>query len=292
MKSPKIIILGIDGLEYNLVEKWQLKNLMQKNYCKLELSDYKVVVTPPIWGSMLTGKIDEEIINIWIKHAELLGLDENHKKKWWEKIGEKIPSKINFWIWDHIITPLKGGDPFEKTANYVKDKNEKTVFDFFEKTWNNGIPSYGRNVSQGEQKKLTEQAIAGNKKPYRKYILKTYFEDKEKLLSVLKNKEIDLIFWYTPYLDNMGHMDMGKPVGLMMKHYLNINQLVGKIKKEHPDSKVFIISDHGMEKIDEKQSSWGMHSNHAFFSSNTDDEIKKPFELFSLVSKYSEKNLD
>ena len=52
---PEIIILGIDGLEYNLVKEWRLKNITQEAYRKLDLSDYKVVVTPPIWGSMLTG---------------------------------------------------------------------------------------------------------------------------------------------------------------------------------------------------------------------------------------------
>ena len=71
--KPKVIVLGIDGLEYSLVEKWGLKNIMQKTYCKLDLSDYKIIVTPPIWGSMITGKIDEDVMKVWEKSAELVG---------------------------------------------------------------------------------------------------------------------------------------------------------------------------------------------------------------------------
>lgn len=150
--APRIIILGIDGLEYNLVKEWRLKNIMQKTYCKLDLSDYNVVVTPPIWGSMITGKIDEEVMGRWIKWAEVAGGNKNIKQKGWAKTGKILPSKLNFWLWNHIVDPLIGGDPFEKTANYVIEKKLPNIFQFFEKPWTNGLPSFGKNVSGPVQK--------------------------------------------------------------------------------------------------------------------------------------------
>ena len=283
---PKIIVLGIDGLEYNLVEEWRLKNIMQETYCKTDLSEYRVIVTPPIWGSMLTGKIDEDIIDIWVKQSELTGGGVYTKQKWWVKIGDFLPASVNFWIWDNILEHLIGGDAFGKTANYVRDNNEHNIFQFFEKTWTNGIPSYGRNVCGPIQKELTEKAISGEKTPYRKFILKQYQEDKSLLFSAIDRQEYEFIFWYTPMLDNLGHMDMGNPLGLMMKHYLEINKLVGSVKERCPNSIIYIISDHGMERMDPKKSAWGMHTNYSFFSSNTEETIDKPFQLYDLISKH------
>ena len=284
--QPKIIVLGIDGLEYNLVKEWQLKNIMQKKYCKIDLSDYNVIVTPPIWGSMLTGKIDKEVIKVWVKLAEVLGGDKNIKQKWWTKFGIILPPSVNFWIWDHIFTPIIGGDPFKTTANYVIEKNERNIFEFFKTTWNNGIPSYGRNVSTPTHKKLTENAIAGDKAPYRKHIINQYKEDKSQLFSTLKKQEFEFIFWYTTLLDNIGHMDMGNPVLNMMKHYLEINDLVGKVKEICPSSIIYVISDHGMERMELKKSAWGMHSRHGYFSSNTGETIDKPYHFYELISKH------
>ncbi len=286
-KHPKIIVLGIDGLEYDLVTEWRLKNLMQTKYCKLSLSDYKVIVTPPIWGSMLTGIVDKEIIDVWNKYVKLIGNDEKlGEKKWVKILGLFVPKKLGIWVFEHLFAPAIGGDPFETTANYVKDKNLPTILNFFQNPWTNGIPSYGKNVSGPVQKKYTERAIAGEKKPYRKYILEQYQNDKSQFFSALDKQEFDFIFWYTSMLDNLGHMDMGKPLTLMMKHYLEINEFVGIVKERCPTSIIYIISDHGMERMEPKKTSWGMHSDHAFFSSSTGETIEKPSKLYDLISKH------
>ena len=283
---PKIIILGIDGLEHNLVKEWRLINIMQKTYGKLDLSDYNVIVTPPIWGSMLTGKIDEEVMKAWVRLAELQETEGNVKQKWWTKIGKNLPLSINFWVWRHIFEPVIGGDPFETTANYVLDKKLPNIFQFFKKPWTNGIPSYGKNVSNAEQKILTKDAITGIKEPYKKYIIKNYMKDKSELFSALEKQDYDFMFWYTTLLDNLGHMEIGSPLTHLMKHYLEINEVAGKVKEIYPKSIIYIISDHGMERMEEKKSSWGMHSNYGFFSSNTGEIIEKPFHLYDLLSKH------
>ena len=282
---PKIIVLGIDGLEYNLIEEWRLKNIMQKAYCKLDLSDYNIIVTPPIWGSMLTGKIDEDVMKIWVRESEILGEDKNIKQKWWAKIGDILPYTLNRWIWDNIPERfLGGGDPFELTSNYVLDKKIPSIFQLFENPWTNGIPGYGKNVSGPLQKKITKNAISGYKLLYKKYIMKNYKKDKSELFSALEKKEFDFIFWYTTLLDNFGHIYMGNQLKLMMGHYLEINDVVGNVKERRPNSIIYIISDHGMELI--APHSCGMHSDHGFFSSNTGETIEKPFQFYDLISKH------
>lgn len=280
---PKIIILGIDGLEYSLVEKWKLTHIMQKTYGKLDLSDYDIIVTPPIWGSMLTGKIDKEVMDIWIRQAKITGGGGGKvKQKWWTKVGNIVPPFIDLWIWDHIFAPLLGGNSFEKTANYIIEKNERNIFQFFKKPWTNGIPGYGKLVSTATDRYFLQQVFLGKDKPFRELVIKYYKEDKEKLFIALKKQENDLIFWYTMIVDKLGHAYLRKPLTLM-KYYLEINELVGKVKNQFRDAYIFIISDHGMELY---KGNWGMHSKHGFFSSNTGELIKKPYDLYDLLQKY------
>jgi len=282
LSYPSVIILGIDGLEYSLVVEWKLTNIMQKAYCKLDLSDYDVIVTPPIWGSMLTGKIDNEVMKIWIRQAEVAGGGINTKQKWWAKIVNILPPKIDLWLWYHIFTPLIGGDPFEKTANYVIDKKQKNIFQFFKKPWTNGIPSYGKLISNQNDRYLLQNAMLGRDIPFKQNYYKIYSKDKQYLLTALDKNEHDFIFWYTTIVDKFGHVYLKKLLTLM-NIYLEINQFVGGVIKNFPYSSIYIISDHGMELF---RGTWGLHSNYGFFSSNTGELIKKPYDLYNLLQKH------
>ncbi|KYK31980.1 MAG: hypothetical protein AYK22_00020 [Thermoplasmatales archaeon SG8-52-3] len=279
---PKIIVFGIDGLEFSLVKKWKLQNIMQKKHSKLDLSDYKVIVTPPIWGSMLTGKINDEIMEMWVKQAQISGLGINTKQKWWAKIGNILPPFLDLWIWYNIFAPLFGGDLFVKTANYIVDRNETNIFQFFQKPWTNGIPSYGRIVNNPKRKYEFQMAMYGNDTKFKENIIKIYKEDKKKLFSALNKNTYDIIFWYTVILDKIGHIYY-KDTLTLMKYYFEINQLVGQIKTKFPKSHFYIISDHGMIKV---KGGWGLHSKYAFFSSNTGEIIKKPYDLYNLILKH------
>ena len=58
----KVCILAIDGLEYKFAVQWNLKNILQKTYGKIELTpEYfheseNVPITPKVWASFITGK--------------------------------------------------------------------------------------------------------------------------------------------------------------------------------------------------------------------------------------------
>ncbi len=284
-EHPKIIILGIDGLDYLLVKKWQLKNIMQKTYCKMDLSDYKIIVTPPIWGSMLTGKIDYEIMKTWEKTAKIVGFKRGIEQNRLAKLGIKLTPFLTSRVGKGLLKILENmsKNPFEATANYINVKKEKNIFQFFEKPWNNGVPGYGRVDSNPLKRQLHLQAIGGEEKPFVNYIIKDYKNDKTQLLSALNKQEHDLIFWYTSITDSLGHIYISRPLTLM-QYYLEINEIVGKVKDKYPSSIIYIISDHGMERVGLGR--WGMHSNYAFFSSSTGEIISKPYELYDLVLKH------
>jgi hypothetical protein len=283
--NKRIIVLGIDGLEYSLVKKWKLKNLMQKAYCKMDLSDYRVKVTPPIWGSMLTGEIDKEIMNVWIRAAQFVNLKSDVEQKWWAKTVTAALPYIPPLIKNKIIYRLlekMGENPFEVTCNYIKEKKIPNIFQFFEKSWNNGIPSYGRLDNTAERRKLFEKAVGGDKKKLIDYEKKLYNKDKLQLFSAMDDKDFDLIFWYTPFIDTLGHLYVGKSLKLM-KYYLEINNVVGEVIARDNNSNIYVVSDHGMEEVER---GWGMHNDYAFFSSNTGEKITKPTQFFNLIKQY------
>ncbi|QDA30481.1 hypothetical protein FH039_01045 [Thermococcus indicus] len=285
----RIIILGIDGLEYNLVREWDLHHIKQRAYTKTDLSDFRVIVTPPIWASMITGRRVPEIEKPFIRRQKFIAqetaIEKNIKKPLYVKIGAKIlPENVRRKIGD-IVAP----NPFEKTYDYLlRTKRYKTIFDYFDKTWTNGIPSYGRNVSTPEVKATMGEAVKGNLKPLIEYAMKTYEKDRKALMEALE-EDYELIFWYTPFLDEVSHFLIGKKLKLM-NLYLDLNKLAKLVSEKLDEGDVlYIISDHGMEPVPGDPRG-GDHSDHGFFSSNTGELIERPQDLFKLIIMKSPKH--
>ncbi len=59
-----MIILALDALDLNLVEKFNCKNLMQKEYGQTDISEFKLERTVVLWASFLTGRNMEAEIPI------------------------------------------------------------------------------------------------------------------------------------------------------------------------------------------------------------------------------------
>jgi len=56
----RVVILGLDGLEYNLVERFNLKTLMQLEYGETRLDGFEEPLqTPILWRSFIMGALPE-----------------------------------------------------------------------------------------------------------------------------------------------------------------------------------------------------------------------------------------
>ena len=74
-RHSRAFILALDGLEYELVVRWNLRQLMQKTFGKYSIPKYYMheteegltPYTPIIWVSFLTGKHPKEhnIKSMW-----------------------------------------------------------------------------------------------------------------------------------------------------------------------------------------------------------------------------------
>ena len=272
-----IIVLGLDGLEYNLVEEFKLNAIKLNAYVKTSLEDFDVVVTPPIWASMLTGKIIKEMIAVFRFASAQVLTDDSKKMHLLRMIVPPRFRKLLARMWDKIIPQAKE-NPMDYTLNFLERNNYHTIFDEAINPIYNKIPGF--NVSR--KPKLLKIAFMGKdfKKLVEKNCLIKIENVRQEILRLIE-KDYDLVFWYSNALDNLGHIFLGRKIRTM-DYYIRVNRLAADImQKLNETDKLYIISDHGMRAVGEG----GLQSNHGFFSSSTGETIKKPQELYSLLKK-------
>lgn len=272
-----IIVLGLDGLEYNLVEEFRLNAIKLNAYVKTSLEDFDVVVTPPIWASMLTGRIITEMMAVF-KSASAQVLTDDSKKM--NLLRMIIPPRFRGLIariWDKII-PRAKENPMDYTLNFLERNNYHTIFNEASNPAYNKIPGF--NITR--KSKLLKTAFMGKdfKKLAEKHCLIKIKEVGQEILRLME-KDYDLVFWYTNALDNLGHIFFGRKMKTM-NYYMRVNRLVADVfQKLDAKDILYIISDHGIKAVGEG----GLHSNYGFFSSSTGETIKKPQELYFLLKK-------
>jgi len=271
-----IVVLGIDGLELALVEAYDLKSLKQKGYSKVALDDFSVIVSPPIWAAMITGRVLAEMLERISPffHSTHGGFVGKIKKALPWKLRKTLGEKLGF------LQNVFEGNPMEFMSTYLIERKIPTIFDEC-KSWHNDIPSYGRVKLAGmlpagafENKKVRENLLKRRKVLFKKQVGELY-----EILS--KKDEYELIFWYTNWIDFTGHLEQGNKLKTMNR-YLRINLLARQVQEQLCGNDIlYIISDHGMIPAGRL----GYHSNHGFFSSSTGETIRKPQEFYSLMEK-------
>lgn len=274
----KCLILAFDGLEYTLVKKFNLQNVMQKecgkvkipNECYIEVESVhfeepiREPYTPLVWSSFLTGKLpseygfmlrkwDNEILNMLKRLSIKLGLDRvKGKGKILELLG------------------------FNRYHTVLQDYKISTIFDLTQKSVKINIPIY----SEEEKKRWHEnrrQFIRLHADPrldlptFIKVALQNVFKEfeniKAKTLQGLKTCcDWELFMTYTRLLDTYGELCF-TPEGKLREIYRIVDDFVKDVKSLAGENYFcLIISDHGMERMG--NSRFGKHSNYGFYSIN------------------------
>jgi len=268
----KLVILGIDGLEYNFVARYRLSNIMQKKYGKIDLSEFDVIVTPPIWASFLTGYVCKELNDIFKKRVS----DKSILRKIMQRVLNNLPTSLKGIVYKFGPRILK--NPMDLTLSYLSKNNIKTILDEF-RSWYLTIPGYNETHDKYAStllRKGIDELIKNNRFgkysiEYEKYISKIHFERKKKFLKSLKHDydTYDIWFFYTDYLDALPHLFISDKIR-MMKYYFEIDQLVSEVhKRVSEDTIIFVVSDHGMKKVGRL----GDHSDYGFWSVSADITI-------------------
>ena len=96
-----IVILGLDGLEYEYVEEFKCKHLIQKCYGKTDISEFSEPRTVVLWSSFLTGRNTEK---------------QALKDLWNFSVKPEETFFSNFKSWHAIDVP---------GFSYIKERHEK-----------------------------------------------------------------------------------------------------------------------------------------------------------------------
>jgi len=227
-----IIVLAIDALEYEKVQQFGCDNLKQQYYGKTDISEFSEPRTMVLWSSFITGMNKEKVVLSG-------GNNEMWSKRW--NIGDTLFSSFK----DPIVLDLPGFSydllSHEKSRNLLRR--------FFEAENNN-----------------EKEAIL---KEYNKDAIEHHKKIKEKFLEAIKQRH-DIVLGYFSAIDVIGHLNFGN--GTMMKTlYREMDELAAEIKNI-PDTKLIVLSDHGMKPI----GAFGDHSNYGFWSTSFDAHLSSP----------------
>jgi len=278
----KVVILGFDGLEYNLVEHFRLKNMKQKQYGKLSIPKecYTETVdplgnkiyepwTPYVWSAFLTGKLPMEtgvskqsllqwnnpLLQFLRIVSMKVGLNRiRNKGKIFEKLGFK---RVHFSIEDYKCP---------------------TIFSYSKKPYIINVPTISKNWGVELEGRTFDEML--------QVTWRRFYNVRNETLQAIKKGDWDLLMMYTRLLDVVGELCFGKFM-VLFKAYSICNQYVGQIQRYLGDDTIcLIISDHGMERFG--KTSFGKHSNHAFYSLNvkTSWKPKTVLDFFNKIPEW------
>jgi hypothetical protein len=266
----KLYILALDSLDYDITLKLKLKNLLQKQFGKLEVPINEKIGCPlssEVWASFLCAEhIKMEFKRQ--KHGWTLKILEPLKRKLpfiSLGIGKKVTGGIAGFGVLKRKTWVDNPNVREIEVPYYSYKNDvfHVVKDFHE---NKDLASYRRRVYWLFLKQTTE------------VVTKTKVFLKE-------GEGIDVVFAYIHFPDAFHHAWL-KDMDTLKKYYLEINEFVRHLKGILKDTHLLIISDHGWD------FSKDTHSDLGFISSNKKMVFPKSIiELGKHIQTISEENL-
>lgn len=274
MSQNKIVILGVDALEYDLVEEWDLQIYKQKSYGKIEvpiLEKHEEPSTPVVWASFITGeepKItevtrfkdwDNPILPLLDRMAIKLGITIKTRKK----VGDFF-SKIGF----KKKPPTK--DRYQKIGTIFSDiPNSKAI----------SVPSYNEDEEVFEIRRAVIFAF-DNENEKKLIAEKIYMMDVEKVNELITSlHENTLLMAHLFTLDVVQHLYFKKPE-VIHTYYDKMSELVTKVKEKLEKSDhLLIVSDHGQKK--------GLHTPYGFYSANKNLKVNSILEFREFIKKLS-----
>ena len=285
-----MLIIGLDGLEYEFVVRWRCKKFMQKVYGKYDIVGISRLSTPILWGSILTG------INVEKHGYDIKAMDE---KKGRVDIHKNILVRF---LYDKFYKyraklPVKdlGIRRFLTRINEMRNYPGATMpvkllkQTFLYKLQRRGykvlaieVPSYNETLNDIFRANCPKFMLAPHeaKLGFIQLLLK---ECKRRVNIVLNSlDEYDLIFVYLPIPDLIHHvLSLTRHLKFwIFKYYKDIERLISPLLKY--DDLTLILSDHGfsLKTLD--------HTNYGFWSLNEDLgwDVKTIYDFHKHILSY------
>lgn len=259
----RTFILGIDSLEYTLVEKLNLKNIKQNEYGKVILPQTKLL-TPLLWATFITGTMEHGINSFTVRRKPIIKIGGGLL----QKIGIPQDAQPRHFMRRVLLKIGLSTSSVDK-----RDLKTKTIFDYAKNPITISIPAYNEwgaihrlrlkypfiKLLEKHDKREIQNCIETN--------WRIFYEKLKHTKEALDSLSWDLLMVHFLILDTLGHLYWNKPAKIR-DAYRFMNSTVGEILSKLKNHWVLIVSDHGMEK--------GIHTNYAFYSSNIPLGLKNP----------------
>jgi len=241
----RIVILGLDGLEYDFVERWNLKNLKQREYGKLEVPINKekgVPWSPEVWAAFLTGR---HIPSLDFSRTPMLDFILKALKF----MRRYIPLSLGLGRKAVIRAPVHFPELKERT--FLDLTNSKEI----------NVPYYSHD---NKTFRISWELDAGKislKEAVNKD-LNLYIYWKRRILKELEEAgDFDVVFAFMHFPDALQHLLFIRSLAIK-ELYADLDQYVSRLKLRVDSSLFLIVSDHGFD-LETKT-----HSMYGFYSSN------------------------
>lgn len=273
----KILIIGLDGLEFTLVEKFDLKNLKQIEYGKTDLGGmFPLLGTPLIWASFITGMSPKKSGVTTFKRFESNFLERL------KNIGVKMGLlKMRICTFPLYLFLLKIISYLGFKIRFYNhgDYDVPLMFDYARHPIVLNVPSYNiEPVDSKLQRKLGACFGEGNSWKKRVYfkeaVWRAFEERRKKAIHMIRERgsECDLLMFYWHTADLIGHLKRGD-LTEMLQTYMRLDRLVRDLKNAAGEETFcLVVSDHGMKKLGQ----YGDHTNYGFYSCNSEIGLDNP----------------
>jgi predicted AlkP superfamily pyrophosphatase or phosphodiesterase len=279
----KVFIFGIDALDYDLVNLFRLKNLIQKFFGKIEVIEFVGYgsddpFTPTVWASFLTGLTPEEH-KVYTK-----GVFKNPfiDKIYQFQLKLGISRLLPFSLENSFLKPLglnkrreDNQALWEINSEYFKKNQIETIFDITSDFEAFNIPTFNRRHQMESKDNLFHKQFLEKKISKRRFLSELHNlidKETEEFIKILRRNN-QLIMVYTHIADTIGHSLRGDLIA-MWEIYThldeNFNKLINNVTSE---TFIIVVSDHGMN-IWRSRGVVGRHSNYSFYSVN--QKLEKP----------------
>lgn len=231
----EVLIIGLDALEYKLVEEYDLKNLKQIEYGKVDLllKENSEPLTPTIWCSFITGETPDVhgvvAIQKWKYsllekiYASLRSFDVKYRGSW---------RGVLFNLFDKMgLFEMRGMRDFFTREDIKCD----TIFDDIHNNIPISVPSFNEDEINKELRRLL---VEGRKFELEKRAHEAFVERKNRFLDAL-NQKPTLLMVHFFLLDLIQHMFPGDNE-YIKKTYERMDSFVGGVREKLSNNEVFI----------------------------------------------------
>jgi hypothetical protein len=245
----KKLILGLDGMDFDLAVDLNLENTLQMQFDKISVPIDKHLgypVSPEVWASFLCGEHVEskfDTVESFLPFKRLL--------KYVIRMKRFLPF-ISLGIGRKIAGNATGFQRLDRKT-WIDLPNVKEI--------NSPFYSYKNDVFVA----LYEYRQNNDFDLLKRKFLDIFETHSKELFDFIKaeveNPECDLLFAYHHFPDMFNHLWYDEPEG-MFELNRKVDKFAGQVKDLVGDIHTIIMSDHGFD------SSKGHHSNMGFISSN------------------------